>query len=100
MFLKSQVRPILGEKQIDITHSAALRGHCRRVLRSVVGSAILADRPRLPLEGNAPLAGTGEGWAPQMKSPSPNGKGESRPRCRKDQLLVQRRTAILPVQLP
>ena len=38
--------------------------------------------------------------APYMKSPSPTGEGESRPRCRKDQLLVQRRTAILPVQLP
>jgi hypothetical protein len=36
----------------------------------------------------------------QMKSPSPNGEGESRPRCWKDQFLVQRRTAILPVQLP
>ena len=38
--------------------------------------------------------------APHMKSPSPNGEGESRPSCRKDQPLVQRRTAILPIQLP
>jgi hypothetical protein len=33
----------------------------RRVLRLVVGSAILADRRRLPLEGNAPASGGGEG---------------------------------------
>jgi hypothetical protein len=38
--------------------------------------------------------------APHLQSPSPNGGGDCRPRCRKDQLLVQRRTAILPVQPP
>jgi hypothetical protein len=53
----------------------------RRPVPAVTGWVVLSE-------------GRGEA-APQMKAPSPLGEGESRPRFRKDQLLVQRRTAIM-----